>query len=214
MQGGGENAGAYSALFAGQAAMLRLDASPLPVMRTKIAMALDLGQAGARHAGGSRAASIILAKAGPGGRTPLCAQSCRARSWRDAHVWAADVRSRGAHTGRGRAHAAPDTRQSGRGYPPGASAGARAERACDPRRRAGGLAGRRRNCRRQSAGADRSTGRSAALVRYCWPSAASSRRHRRDACACRSGTRIRTMDIRPRITEQGFTVDLEWTLRW
>jgi imidazolonepropionase-like amidohydrolase len=63
MQGGGENAGAYTALFAGQAAMLRLDASPLPVMRAKIAMALDLGQAGAQHAGGSRAASIILAKA-------------------------------------------------------------------------------------------------------------------------------------------------------
>jgi imidazolonepropionase-like amidohydrolase len=63
MRGGGENAGAYTALFAGQAAMLRLDASPFPVMHAKIAMALDLGQAGAQHAGGSRAASIILAKA-------------------------------------------------------------------------------------------------------------------------------------------------------
>jgi imidazolonepropionase-like amidohydrolase len=63
LQGGGENAGAYNALFAGQAALLRLDASPLPVMRARIAMALDLGQAGAQHGGGSRAASIILVKA-------------------------------------------------------------------------------------------------------------------------------------------------------
>jgi len=63
LQGGGENAGAYNALFAGQAAMLRLDASPLPVMRARIAMTLDLGQAGAQHGGGSRAASIILVKA-------------------------------------------------------------------------------------------------------------------------------------------------------
>ena len=63
MQGGGENAGAYNALFAGQAALLRLDASQLPVMRAKIAMALDLGQAGAQRGGGSRAASIILVKA-------------------------------------------------------------------------------------------------------------------------------------------------------
>lgn len=63
LQGGGENAGAYNALFAGQAALLRLDASQLPVMRARIAMALDLGQAGAQHGGGSRAASIILVKA-------------------------------------------------------------------------------------------------------------------------------------------------------
>lgn len=63
LQGGGENAGAYDALFAGQAAMLRLDASLQPVMHAKIAMALDLGQAGAQHGGGSRAASIILVKA-------------------------------------------------------------------------------------------------------------------------------------------------------
>lgn len=63
LQGGGENAGAYNALFAGQAAMLRLDASRLPVMRARIAMALDLGQAGAQHGGGSRAASITLVKA-------------------------------------------------------------------------------------------------------------------------------------------------------
>lgn len=63
LQGGGENAGVSTALFGGQAAMLRLDGNRLPVMRSKIAMALDLGQAGAQHGGGSRAASIILVKA-------------------------------------------------------------------------------------------------------------------------------------------------------
>ncbi len=50
-------------LFAGQAALIRLAAGdPDIVTRAKVAVALDLGQAGARAAGGSRGAAIVLVK--------------------------------------------------------------------------------------------------------------------------------------------------------
>jgi imidazolonepropionase-like amidohydrolase len=64
LQGGGEDTAAFSGLFAGQAAIIRLaDGSTAPVERAKIAVAVDLGDAGAQHAGGSRGATIVLVKA-------------------------------------------------------------------------------------------------------------------------------------------------------
>lgn len=61
---GGEGVNAHPALFAGQAAIVRLaDGDTDPVMRAKIAMALDLGETGAQHAGGSRGAAFVLVKA-------------------------------------------------------------------------------------------------------------------------------------------------------
>jgi imidazolonepropionase-like amidohydrolase len=63
LQGGGDGSTRDPALFAGQAAVVRLDAGNTdPVFKAKAAVALDLGEAGANHAGGSRGASIILAK--------------------------------------------------------------------------------------------------------------------------------------------------------
>jgi imidazolonepropionase-like amidohydrolase len=50
-------------LFAGQAALVRLDANNNnPVFKAKAAVALDLGEAGADHAGGSRGATLVLVK--------------------------------------------------------------------------------------------------------------------------------------------------------
>lgn len=61
--GGGDTDGS-PALFAGQAAIVRLAAGDNdPVVRSKVAVALDLGQAGAENAGGSRGASLVLVKA-------------------------------------------------------------------------------------------------------------------------------------------------------
>ncbi|MDB5455872.1 MAG: amidohydrolase, partial [Caulobacter sp.] len=52
------------ALFAGQAAFVRLKSGDLdPVQKTRIAVAVDLGEAGARAVGGSRGAALILVKA-------------------------------------------------------------------------------------------------------------------------------------------------------
>jgi imidazolonepropionase-like amidohydrolase len=61
---GGEGGGSRDpALFAGQAALVRLDAGNTdPVFKAKAAVALDLGEAGADHAGGSRGATIVLTK--------------------------------------------------------------------------------------------------------------------------------------------------------
>lgn len=64
LMGGGEGSSSHPALFAGQAAIVRLeDGNPDPVVRARIAVALDLGEAGARNAGGSRGASIVLVRA-------------------------------------------------------------------------------------------------------------------------------------------------------
>ena len=63
LQGGGDGAGTDPALFAGQAAIVRLDDNDAdPVVKAKVAVALDLGEAGASHAGGSRGAAIALVK--------------------------------------------------------------------------------------------------------------------------------------------------------
>jgi imidazolonepropionase-like amidohydrolase len=62
LEGGGEGGTHDPALFAGQAAIVRLaDGDPDPLVRSHIAMALDLGEAGARVAG-SRGATIVLVK--------------------------------------------------------------------------------------------------------------------------------------------------------
>jgi imidazolonepropionase-like amidohydrolase len=63
LQGGGDGAGTDPALFAGQAAIVRLDDNDAdPVVKARVAVALDLGEAGASHAGGSRGAAIVLVK--------------------------------------------------------------------------------------------------------------------------------------------------------
>ncbi|MEW5685625.1 MAG: amidohydrolase family protein [Pseudomonadota bacterium] len=55
--------GGDPALFAGQAAFVGLkDGDPDPVEAAKIAVVLDLGESGARAAGGSRGAAIVLAR--------------------------------------------------------------------------------------------------------------------------------------------------------
>ena len=62
LEGGGEGGTRDPALFAGQAAIVRLaDGDADPLVRSRIAMALDLGEAGAAHAG-SRGATIVLVK--------------------------------------------------------------------------------------------------------------------------------------------------------
>ena len=64
VQGAGEGSTSYPALFAGQAAIVKMAADdPAPVAKAKVAMALDLGESGASHAGGSRGATIVLVKA-------------------------------------------------------------------------------------------------------------------------------------------------------
>jgi imidazolonepropionase-like amidohydrolase len=61
--GGGGDSSHDPFLFAGQAALVRLDANNHdPVFKAKAAVALDLGEAGADHAGGSRGAAIVLVK--------------------------------------------------------------------------------------------------------------------------------------------------------
>jgi imidazolonepropionase-like amidohydrolase len=64
VQGGGEGSASFPALFAGQAAIIKLAANDSsPVVKARAAMALDLGESGARHAGGSRGATLVLVKA-------------------------------------------------------------------------------------------------------------------------------------------------------
>jgi imidazolonepropionase-like amidohydrolase len=61
--GGGEGATGDPALFAGQAAVVKLDHGNVdPVIKTKAAVVLDLGEAGAQHAGGSRGAALVLVR--------------------------------------------------------------------------------------------------------------------------------------------------------
>jgi len=63
LEGGGEGGSADPTLFAGQAAIVRLaDNDSDPVVKARVAVALDLGEAGASHAGGSRGASLVLAR--------------------------------------------------------------------------------------------------------------------------------------------------------
>lgn len=61
--GGGGSGEADPALFAGQAAIVRLaQGDPDPVVRAKVAVVLDLGEAGARNAGGSRGTNLVLVR--------------------------------------------------------------------------------------------------------------------------------------------------------
>jgi len=63
LQGGGDGASSEPTLFGGQAAIVRLTDDPSrAIVRTNVAAALDLGEAGAAHAGGSRGATLVLAK--------------------------------------------------------------------------------------------------------------------------------------------------------
>jgi len=62
LQGGGDDVGTQPALFAGQAAIVQLAAGTDPLMRAKVAVVLDLGEAGASRAGGSRGASLQLVR--------------------------------------------------------------------------------------------------------------------------------------------------------
>jgi len=64
IEGGGEGGGNTDPpLFAGQAAIVRLsDNDAEPVEKARVAVALDLGEAGASHAGGSRGAAIVFVK--------------------------------------------------------------------------------------------------------------------------------------------------------
>lgn len=65
LQGGGDGkfGNKDPALFGGQAAIVRLDAGNIdPVTRAKVAVVLDMGESGARHAGGSRGAALLLVK--------------------------------------------------------------------------------------------------------------------------------------------------------
>ena len=69
--GAGDGVGPAAGLFAGQAAAVRLSANDVdPVFKTRAAMVVDLGDAGARI-GGSHAGSLILAPLGAGGRARL-----------------------------------------------------------------------------------------------------------------------------------------------
>lgn len=64
IQGGGDGVQTDPALFAGQAAIIRLeDGNPDLIVKGKAAVALDLGEAGASHAGGSRAAALQFVRA-------------------------------------------------------------------------------------------------------------------------------------------------------
>jgi imidazolonepropionase-like amidohydrolase len=63
LQGGGAGSTGDPALFAGQAAVVKLDQGNAdPVIKAKAAVVLDLGEAGAEHAGGSRGAALILVR--------------------------------------------------------------------------------------------------------------------------------------------------------
>ncbi|MCF8505560.1 MAG: amidohydrolase family protein [Caulobacter sp.] len=62
--GGGGGDDAEPMMFAGQAAIVGLAAGDLdPVVRARVAVTLDLGEAGARNAGGSRGAALVLVRA-------------------------------------------------------------------------------------------------------------------------------------------------------
>ncbi len=64
LQGGGEGGEFQPALFAGQAAIVRLAHGDVrPLIRARSAVALDLGEAGADNAGGSRGAELVLVRA-------------------------------------------------------------------------------------------------------------------------------------------------------
>jgi imidazolonepropionase-like amidohydrolase len=64
LEGGGDGSGNTDPpLFAGQAAIVRLsDNDPDPLVKARVAVALDLGEAGASQAGGSRGAAIVFVK--------------------------------------------------------------------------------------------------------------------------------------------------------
>ncbi|MDP1631943.1 MAG: amidohydrolase [Caulobacter sp.] len=62
--GGGGGAAAEPGMFAGQAAIISLAAGDTdPVEKARVAVGLDLGEAGARNAGGSRGAALVLVRA-------------------------------------------------------------------------------------------------------------------------------------------------------
>lgn len=62
--GGGGGADGDPSMFAGQAAIVTLAANDQdPVARARVAVTLDLGEAGARNAGGSRGAALVLVRA-------------------------------------------------------------------------------------------------------------------------------------------------------
>ncbi len=62
--GGGGGDDTEPMMFAGQAAIVGLAAGDHdPVVRARVAVTLDLGEAGARYAGGSRGAALVLVKA-------------------------------------------------------------------------------------------------------------------------------------------------------
>ncbi|HEU4531112.1 MAG TPA: amidohydrolase family protein [Steroidobacteraceae bacterium] len=83
LQGAGEGAGSHPALFAGQAAIVRLaHGDSQPVIRARTAVALDLGEAGAQNAGGSRGAELVLVRAALADARHLAAH--RAENDRDA----------------------------------------------------------------------------------------------------------------------------------
>ncbi|HEY6927677.1 MAG TPA: amidohydrolase family protein, partial [Steroidobacteraceae bacterium] len=64
IEGGGDGRTGDPPLFAGQAAIVRLmDGDPNPLIKAKVAVALDLGEDGASHAGGSRGAAMVLVRA-------------------------------------------------------------------------------------------------------------------------------------------------------
>jgi imidazolonepropionase-like amidohydrolase len=60
---GGPRAGSDPVLFTGQPALVTLTAGDVdPVLRAKVAVSLDLGQAGAANAGGSRGTAMVLVR--------------------------------------------------------------------------------------------------------------------------------------------------------
>jgi imidazolonepropionase-like amidohydrolase len=62
--GGGGPGDGDPAMFAGQAAIVSLAAGDAdPLVRARVAVTLDLGEAGARNAGGSRGAALVLVRA-------------------------------------------------------------------------------------------------------------------------------------------------------
>lgn len=62
--GGGGGDDTEPMMFAGQAAIVSLAAGDQdPLVRARVAVTLDLGEAGARNAGGSRGAALVLVKA-------------------------------------------------------------------------------------------------------------------------------------------------------
>jgi imidazolonepropionase-like amidohydrolase len=64
LTGGGGGGKGDPRLFGGQAAIVKLDAGDNdPLVKARVAVVLDLGQAGAENAGGSRGASLVLVRA-------------------------------------------------------------------------------------------------------------------------------------------------------